>query len=1009
MQMKKKCVKCIFSLTLMLVMLLPLFHTSGSAVQSDWVLPSQVPAGAEITATSYSYRESTESQSSSMSGWTQNGSYWRQSGTGSKQYASFPSTYKTSHATYTELNGSAYSAYENESSRRVVSNSHAGYVYWHWAYNVAYANNTNRWISDRKQTAGSSRNLSDYAYSYFYAFKSTTDAPRLSDFTYTWGANAKYNSGAVTYNCAGCLPAGADKSATSGLATPRFLRLDYYTSSYTDYQKIYRYYRDLQYQTTDPGNGSNISNKVKYVRYLMDFTVTYHANGGTGAPESQTKPMDTPVSLTWATPTRSDSSAGSYVITLDPNGGSVGTTRLTAPRTTSYTFSHWNTQQNGNGTSYNSGELYTDNASITLYAQWNSNTKTASVTLPTPTRTNFNFQGWAVSSTASSGVKGTYTPNGNVTLHAVWTTSRFFDVAHDAYSFGNSMSAFGYTSLGPGASYPIKYAPAFKLLYGDSVAGKLKYRQAILSPWGGNCCGMSSSAALMFAGGSPSPASFGSGDAYSLSVGDSNGEFSVLTFVEAMQVAQYSEQFADEYKNNRVYKYQIEAGDQKLTALNAAVSSAVSSGNGAIIAIGKSGVGAHALFAYRMETVSDSERRMYVYDCNFPGDERYFTLYVDGQGTVYGWTYDMGGYGIWGTEGADGYSCFISYIPYETIDYIWTHRGNLTENKEMLSFSGDNLSIRDYSGTEIAAIVNGQLETDRSDIYEVPELSMGWNATRCIFLPKDFYTIESTDGADMDLCMVDANLGASINTSAGAVSFAVDNSTRENTVIVENASPNDTYSVTLESSFAGVKYENVVVSGTGRGESISISGDSDTLTILNCNVTSLQINGTERISYTIASYSGPGGTISPRGDILVDSYSNKTFTIVPDAGYAIDSVKIDGIDMGDISEYEFENIIRDHSIAVLFKQVYGVTDASFDRRTNTVHADIINATNVRMACAIYDQSGRMLDVATVNLAKDCGSVSVQMSDGVLPSQITVKLFFLDSHWRPLCADYSFSD
>ncbi|MBR3166354.1 MAG: hypothetical protein IKF16_09325, partial [Lachnospiraceae bacterium] len=84
-------------------------------------------------------------------------------------------------------------------------------------------------------------------------------------------------------------------------------------------------------------------------------------------------------------------------------------------------------------------------------------------------------------------------------------------------------------------------------------------------------------------------------------------------------------------------------------------------------------------------------------------------------------------------------------------------------------------------------------------------------------------------------------------------------------------------------------------------------------------------------------------------------------------------------------------------------------DASFDRRTNTVHADIINATNVRMACAIYDQSGRMLDVATVNLAKDCGSVSVQMSDGVLPSQITVKLFFLDSHWRPLCADYSFSD
>ena len=151
-------------------------------------------------------------------------------------------------------------------------NTQAGYVYWHWAYNVAYANNTNRWISDRKQTAGASRNLTNYAYSYFYAFKSTTNATKFKsgDFTYTWGANAKYNSSAVTYNCASCLPSGADKSAGSGLATPRFLRLTYYKSTYTDYQKIYKYYRDLNYQSTDPGSGGDgitITNKVTYVKY----------------------------------------------------------------------------------------------------------------------------------------------------------------------------------------------------------------------------------------------------------------------------------------------------------------------------------------------------------------------------------------------------------------------------------------------------------------------------------------------------------------------------------------------------------------------------------------------------------------------------------------------------------------------------------------------------------------------------------------------------------------------
>ena len=237
---------------------------------AGWVLTSAVPSGARVTQTSYSYRESTESSSGTMSGWVSNGSYWSKTGSGSKEYASFPSTYKTSHSTYTSLNGSAYKASETETTKREVTNTHVGYVYWHWAYNAAYYNNTNRWISDRKQTAGSSRGLTDFAYSYFYAFKSTTNAPTLSGFTYTWSANAKYDSSAVTYNCANCLPSGADKSATSGLNNPRFLRLKYYKSTYTDYAKIYRYYRDLNYQSTVPESTSTItvSNVVTYVKYI---------------------------------------------------------------------------------------------------------------------------------------------------------------------------------------------------------------------------------------------------------------------------------------------------------------------------------------------------------------------------------------------------------------------------------------------------------------------------------------------------------------------------------------------------------------------------------------------------------------------------------------------------------------------------------------------------------------------------------------------------------------------
>ena len=155
----------------------------------------------------------------------------------------------------------------------------------------------------------------------------------------------------------------------------------------------------------------------------VTYTVSYNANGGTGAPASQTKTHGTALTLSGTKPTRANTSAGSYTVTLNANGGTVSTGKLTASRTTSYTFKNWNTVAGGTGTSYSAGASYTAEASATLYAQWNSSSATASVTLPTPTRTGWTFQNW---NTKSDGTGTTYdagasyTPSGNVTLYAVW-------------------------------------------------------------------------------------------------------------------------------------------------------------------------------------------------------------------------------------------------------------------------------------------------------------------------------------------------------------------------------------------------------------------------------------------------------------------------------------------------------------------------------------------------------------------------------------------------------------
>ena len=72
-----------------------------------------------------------------------------------------------------------------------------------------------------------------------------------------------------------------------------------------------------------------------------EYAVTYDANGGTGAPASQTKYGGVSLTLSTSIPTR----AG-------------------------FTFVKWNTASDGTGVDYNPGAPYTTNAALQLYAIW---------------------------------------------------------------------------------------------------------------------------------------------------------------------------------------------------------------------------------------------------------------------------------------------------------------------------------------------------------------------------------------------------------------------------------------------------------------------------------------------------------------------------------------------------------------------------------------------------------------------------------------------------------------
>ena len=110
---------------------------------------------------------------------------------------------------------------------------------------------------------------------------------------------------------------------------------------YTGYS-FYGWYRTSSYSGGKVTSYTPTSNSTLYGKVLVkEYAVSYNANGGSGATESQIKTHGIPLTI-----------------------------KSTKPIRTGYTFVCWNTKADGTGTNYSSGETYTLNSSITLYAQW---------------------------------------------------------------------------------------------------------------------------------------------------------------------------------------------------------------------------------------------------------------------------------------------------------------------------------------------------------------------------------------------------------------------------------------------------------------------------------------------------------------------------------------------------------------------------------------------------------------------------------------------------------------
>ncbi len=80
---------------------------------------------------------------------------------------------------------------------------------------------------------------------------------------------------------------------------------------------------------------------------------------------------------------------------------------------------------------------------------------------------------------------------------------------------------------------------------------------------------------------------------------------------------------------------------------------------------------------------------------------------------------------------------------------------------------------------------------------------------------------------------------------------------------------------------------------------------------------------------TIMATAGPNGIISPVGAVRVPSMGSKSFSITPSTGYHVLDVLVDGSSVGAVTNYDFTNVIVDHTIYAIFAiNTYNVTSTA---------------------------------------------------------------------------------
>lgn len=127
-------------------------------------------------------------------------------------------------------------------------------------------------------------------------------------------------------------------------------------------------------------------------------------------------------------------------------------------------------------------------------------------------------------------------------------------------------------------------------------------------------------------------------------------------------------------------------------------------------------------------------------------------------------------------------------------------------------------------------------------------------------------------------------------------------------------------------------------------------------------------------TYNITATAGEGGMITPAGTTKVKYRQEQTYVITPAVGYMVESVVVDGKNVGAIREYTFKDVRAKHTITATFKMIPWINPFSDVTTSDWFYNDV--------ACAYY-----------------LGLMNGTASDAFSPNETATRAQIVTTLWR----------